>query len=263
MSEAATQAVIQTDSPEANMDQQVREYLSQQPEFFSRHSDLLPSAIQASGRILSLEAGQLNQLRKENSRILQHVDEITDRIRRNDAIYHAFHSIQKQLLALVGKNDPGQIIITMCKTLEKAFDIHRVTLTLRDDEAVPGIFKSLLQQQSEFSELRERLFFIATEPFVEVVGNGVDAVIRVGQEGGDRTPFFGSQSGEILSDALIPLFSTPIELMEKNALVPIPLGTLNLGGNQPNRFLPGYSTDLVQDMTDIFGQILFLCHKQG
>ncbi|MEG3638835.1 DUF484 family protein [Magnetococcus sp. PR-3] len=252
MNEAAIQPII--DGPLT--EKQVRDYLLANPSFFNSNEDLLPAAINASGRVLSLEASQLNKLHQENSRIQEHMDQIMERIRQNDAIYHAFHTIQKTLLVEMGR-DVASLINRFCDALEDTFKIYRVALTISDTAPAMLPLRHAMQSDPALAgALSGRVNLLDHAQLQSILGNSSHSVIRVGREGGDRTPFFGLQAEQIKSDALIPIFTPPLDLLTEEGPKPEPIASLNLGGETPNRFLPGYSTDLLQDMTDIFVLIL-------
>ncbi|WP_049757559.1 DUF484 family protein [Magnetococcus marinus] len=249
-------AAIQQAMTEPLSEKQVRDYLLDNPSFFNENGDLLPSAINVSGRVLSLEAGQLNQLRQENTRIREQVDHIMERIGQNDAIYHAFHTIQKGLLVEMGQ-DVATLINRFCQSLEDTFNIYRVALTLSDSAPALLPLRHAMQSNPALAgALMGRVHIMPHAELIKVIGHTGRSVIRVGREGGDRTPFFGMQAGQIKSDALIPIFNPPLDLLPIESPTPEPIASLNLGGESTNRFLPGYSSDLLQDMTDIFVLIL-------
>ncbi|WP_158089502.1 DUF484 family protein [Magnetofaba australis] len=236
----------------------VRNWLLANPGFFRNNSDLLPEAIHASGKVLNLEAGHLNQLRRENARIREDVEQMLERIRRNEAIHHTFHALQKRLIQSLDENCPGRLLQRAVEGLESSFGLRRVSVTLSDrsDGLAPGGDLSAFVAEGEGFACR--LNTLPHEQLMTTFSRGVEPVVRVGQEALDREAFFGQCAREVRSDVIIPLYADPLAAIECAPGAPLaePIGSLNLGGSEPNRFLPSYSTDLVRDMADIFCLLL-------
>lgn len=231
--------------PLSTEETQVLVWLQEHPEFFTHHPELLPSAIQASGKILSLEAGQLNHLRRQNDQLRDNLDTILERIRRNEKIYRAFHAIQMRLIMAP---DPWAMISIATQEAEELFNIQRVTVSISANEKslVP-----LFQQETPPDDLKERLFILEQDMLLQTLGSGGAPIIRVGLEGANRPLYFGSTAPTIRSEALVPLY-VPSDDTQKPRLI----GSLNLGGATPSRFLPSDATDLLQDLADMFGLCL-------
>nr|CAX83934.1 conserved uncharacterized protein [uncultured bacterium] len=224
------------DHPPTLDPEHVYHWLREHPTFFQDHPDLLPSAITASGRVFSIEAGKLDQLRRQNEQTREQLEEMMQRIRHNEEIYHAFHRVQ---MALLNAGELAELVRAATAGLEETFAISRVTIALCDGPEGLG----LTRERRPFV-LEDRLFLLDAASIAQALGSPPQPVIRVGQEGANRHLFFGSRGGEIRSEALIPL------VMRSGEEVRL-LGSLNLGGTVPNRFLPHYSTDLVQDLADV------------
>ncbi|MBF0162703.1 MAG: DUF484 family protein [Magnetococcales bacterium] len=228
-------------------DAQVLAWLQQHPDFFARHPEMLPAAIHASGKILSLEAGQLNHLRRQNDQLREKLDAILERLLRNEEIYRAFHAIQTRLIMATL---PWSLIATVTQEPEGLFNIFRVTVTLSEqEEALVALFRHAPPPDS----LAERLFVLPHARLVQAVGTGTAPMIRVGREGHDRTLYFGQRAESIRSEALVPLYVPEEEPQAGGRRL---IGSLNLGGETPNRFLPSDATDLLQDLANVFGLCL-------
>lgn len=225
---------------------QVLTWLQQNPDFFSRYPDLLPAAIQASGKVLSLEAGQLNHLRRQNDQLRDKLDAILDRLFRNEEIYRAFHAIQTRMIMATA---PWSIIAIATQEPESLFNILRVTVSLSTREE-PLV--ALFQQTPPPDSLEERLFLLDHAQLLQTLGEGNAPVIRVGLEGKNRHLYFGQMTPSIRSEALVPLYAPEDDLNQKRRLI----GSLNLGGEAPNRFLPSDATDLLQDLANVFSLCL-------
>ncbi|MBF0340688.1 MAG: DUF484 family protein [Magnetococcales bacterium] len=232
------------DNPADLSPETIRSWLQSHPEFFDANPDLLPAAITASGKVLSLEAGQLNTLRQKNEQLSLKLDAMLDRIRHNERIYSAFHQIQ---VRLVTAPHPMALLRAATHDPEQLFGIHRATITLSDRQ--PGLI-ALFGATSRNPETADRVFSIDHKRLVETLRDSPRPVIRVGQEGTNRELFFGPFSARIRSEALVPLFTHPESGPEGL------IGSLNLGGETPNRFLPSDATDLLRDLADILGLCL-------
>lgn len=224
---------------------QVLAWLQKHPAFFASHPELLPAAIQASGKILSLEAGQLNKLRRQNDQLREKLDGILARIRRNEEIYRAFHAIQMQLIAAA----PWPMVAIATRESEILFSIQRVTVSLSDRESA---LVRLFQQDPPPTDLENRVFVLPHDTLLQTLGEGHAPIIRIGLEGRSRHLYFGPTAPTIRSEALVPLHNPTGNTDQTPRLI----GSLNLGGAAPNRFLPSDSTDLLQDLADILGLCL-------
>ncbi|MEO5348583.1 MAG: DUF484 family protein [Magnetococcus sp. YQC-3] len=224
---------------------QVLAWLQQNPDFFTKYPELLPAAIQASGKVLSLEAGQLNQLRRQNDQLRDKLDAILDRLLRNEEIYRAFHAIQTRMIMATA---PWSIIAIATQEPESLFNIQRVTVSLSTrEESLVALF-----QQAPPASTEERLFLLDHTVLVQTLGEGRAPVIRVGLEGKNRDLYFGQMTPSIRSEALVPLYAPEDDFSQKRRLI----GSLNLGGETPNRFLPSDATDLLQDLANVFSLCL-------
>lgn len=226
-------------------EEQVYNWLKNRPDFFNDNPDLLPAAITASGKVLSLESGQLQHLQKQNEQLKDRLDGIIERINRNDEIHQTFHAIQIKMLT----SETAQALIKVAtEASEDLFSISRITVAING--AAPDI--SSLFNTSEEDVLHERLFTIDEKEFTSTINNHPAPTIRVGLEGNNRHLFFGSHSNNIRSEALVPLFSNPDHRSKDVRLI----GSLNLGDGSPSRFLPSDSTDLLRDLADVLGLCL-------
>ncbi|MBF0627337.1 MAG: DUF484 family protein [Magnetococcales bacterium] len=227
----------------------IRRWLQDHPEFFDHNPDLLPAAITASGKVLSLEAGQLNTLRQKNEQLSTKLDGMLERVRRNERIHAAFHQIE---VHLVTAPDPLELLRVATRDPERLFGIHRATVALSTRHpALLTLFASVASDP----EVEDRLFPIDHKRLTETLRDAPHPVIRVGQEGNNRALFFGAAAPHIRSEALVPLYAHPDS--GPNGLI----GSFNLGGETPNRFLPSDATDLLRDLADILG--LCLSRLQG
>ncbi|MBF0454875.1 MAG: DUF484 family protein [Magnetococcales bacterium] len=224
---------------------QVCSWLKDHPDFFTTYPDLLPAAILASGKVLSLEAGQLKRLQQQNEQLKERLDGILDRIQRNDEIHQSFHAIQIKLLTA---ETPRNFLLAATYAPEKHFSIGRITIAInRSEKKIVHLFKN---QSDELPE--DRLFLVDESELSSTLNTPPTPSIRVGLEGNNRQLFFGPHTDKIRSEALIPLFSHPDPQHKESRLI----GALNLGDPSPSRFLPSDSTELLQDLANVLGLCL-------
>ncbi|MBF0428999.1 MAG: DUF484 family protein [Magnetococcales bacterium] len=221
--------------------EQIFLWLKANPDFFVHYPDLLPSLLNAQGKVLSLEVGQLNTLRLRNEELSKKLHDVMERVRRNERIYRAFHQIQVQLITA---QTPEDLLLIATKEPEQLFDIYRATVTISSRE--PRLL-SLFGTPNAQKFMQDRLFTLDHKTLQATLRHSAQPVIRVGLEGTNRALFFGPETRNIRSEALVPLFSHP------NAGPDGLIGSLNLGGQLPSRFLPSDSTDLLRDLADILG----------
>ncbi len=214
-------------------------WLRDKPNFFNRHSDLLPAAI--SGKVLSLEAGQLNQLRRQNEQLRNNLDDMLARIRRNEDIFRHFYVTQ---VGMITADSPAALLREATESSEKQFKVFRITVAISDrEEGLNALLAPLMRQEES------RITTIKHNDLFNIFGKSGDPVIRIGREGHSRHILFGRVTTTVRSEALIPLY---IRQNANSDHTPRLIGSLNLGGDTLNRFLPSDATDLLRDMADIF-----------
>ncbi|MBF0165956.1 MAG: DUF484 family protein [Magnetococcales bacterium] len=236
---------MNTETPPDDLtSERVRLWLTAHPEFLEAHPELLARDAAASGKVVTLEAGQLNVLRQKNEELSLNLDAMLEQIRRNERIHASFHRIQMRLITAP---NPRELLRIATGDPERLFDIHRATIAISNRH--PGLW-SLCAPSGADPDLDQRLFLVDHKQLADTLRDAPRPVIRVGQEGVGREIFFGPASTQIRSEALIPLFTHPES--GPDALI----GSLNLGGATPNRFLPSDATDLLRDLADILGLCL-------
>jgi uncharacterized protein YigA (DUF484 family) len=90
-----TSTNIQTPTAEVMAEEQVAEYLVRNPDFFSRHPDLLESITipHPCGDAVSLIARQISVLRDRNHTLQQQLQGIVQIARENDALFNRIHQL--------------------------------------------------------------------------------------------------------------------------------------------------------------------------
>ncbi|WP_193771347.1 DUF484 family protein [Candidatus Magnetaquicoccus inordinatus] len=224
---------------------QVLAWLQQNPDFLPNHPELLPTT-GADGKVISLEAGQLSHLRRQNDQLRDKLDAILNRLLRNEEIYRAFHAIQTRMILA---SSPWAVIAIATQEPENLFNIKRVTVSLTAKESS---LVQLFHRTPPPEALEERLFVLDHSLLTQILGEGSAPVIRVGREGKNKQCYFGQITPSIRSEALVPLYAPDDGQAPQRRLI----GALNLGGEAPNRFLPSDATDLLQDLANVFSHCL-------
>ena len=221
-------------------EEQITTWLRDNPDFFNRHPDLLPAAISASGKVLSLEAGHLDQLRRNNDLLRKNIDGMMARVRRNEEIFRQFHATQ---MSMISANTPEQLLHEVTEVAERQFNVFRITVAVSNqEEGLTALLAPLTGQEES------RVVGIDHEALLRVFGRSDDPVVRIGREGNHRRILFGEAADNIRSEVLIPLHAQTGSDAAESRLV----GSLNLGGDSMSRFLPSDATDLLCDMADVF-----------
>lgn len=226
---------------------EVVDWLAGHPEFFLRHPEMLAANLLDAeapqvNNIISLPEAELTQLRRKNQELREQLAGMLERIRRNEEIYQAFHRVQ---VAMIRAGDAEELIRVATGELEQAFAIRQVTVVLSDRFAWPAPGEGAWRVCGVPEGIRNRCWCLDHVILTEELGTTGRCVVRVGLEGTRRESFFGEASPDIRSEALVPLF-------QDGALI----GSLNLGGRIPSRFLPGNATDLVENLAEVLAVCL-------
>jgi two-component system cell cycle response regulator len=213
----------------------VEQWIGEHPEFLESHG------LRAPVNIMTLDMQRERWQQQQNRQST--VEEMLSCVQRNETIYRLFHQVQLRLLDTC---TPETTVLVLIEAMESTLAIDRVTVTLVMPGSGPALANTI--SFSQFAEalpesLVDRVFLHPGDRIVELVGTPPVVAVRVGREGRNRVDVFGSHANHIRSDAIIPLVDHGRDVL---------VGTLNLGGIQPTRFLPSYSTDLVQDLADVF-----------
>lgn len=213
----------------------VHAYLSENPDFFERHGDLLRSLRlpHVSGGTVSLVERQVTALRQRDSKLEGQLKELVDVARANDLLATKIHALSLQLLATTTLQET----LETCETaLRTGFDADQAVLVLfRDVSALAegnlGRFLRPADRQDPAMQAFDTLLN-RTSP-------------RCGQiRDAQRDYLFGEATNEIGSCALVPLG----EKCE--------IGFLAIGSSDAERFHPGMSIDFITRLGELISAAL-------
>ena len=122
-------------------EQQVADFLKENPEFLLRHEDVL-SEVQlphASGDAVSLVERQVSLLRERNLDMRSRLSSLLDNARSNDLLFEK----TKQLVLSMLEAKSLDILVNQCESaLTKDFSMEFVSLTLFGDDALSNAVSS-------------------------------------------------------------------------------------------------------------------------
>lgn len=216
-------------------DSAVHDFLTENPDFFERHSDLLGSLRlpHVAGGTVSLVERQVSVLRQKDLKLERKLKELIEVARANDLLAEKIHHLA---LNLIATKDLSATLNVIEKSLRTGFDASQSILVLFGNPEL-------------FEDVKAGRFFLPVERDDEGVkafntflsGSGP----RCGQVRDTQRDFlFGKETDEIGSAALIPLG-------EKSAM-----GFLAIGSGDANRFHPGMSTDFLTRLGELVAEAL-------
>lgn len=216
-------------------DSAVHDFLTENPDFFERHSDLLGSLRlpHVAGGTVSLVERQVSVLRQKDLKLERKLKELIEVARANDLLAEKIHHLA---LNLIATKDLSATLNVIEKSLRTGFDASQSILVLFGNPTL-------------FEDVKAGRFFLPVERDDEGVkafntflsGSGP----RCGQVRDTQRDFlFGKETDEIGSAALIPLG-------EKSAM-----GFLAIGSGDANRFHPGMSTDFLTRLGELVAAAL-------
>lgn len=209
-------------------EQDVESYLYQHPKFFNHHADLLAvmEIPHERGEAVSLVERQLVVLRDENQRLQNRLTELLNIAKKNDVLNQRIQSI---ILKLAQANSLDEFFEVLYETLQAEFNTDAITLRL---------FEVCDHDRAEFVEYDAQIYQL-----FESILSGHHTIC--GQlETAQKTYLFEQQ--KITSAVLIPLGA------------PKARGILAMGSQEISRFHSGMSTDLLEYMGELIGQLLHL-----
>lgn len=220
---------------ESNSDTAVHDYLSANPDFFERHSDLL-SALRlphVTGGTVSLVERQVSELRQKDLKLERRLKELLDIARSNDALTRKIHVLA---ISLLEATTLEQTLKACEASLRASFDADQAVLVLfRDPEPFTDVsverFCRPVARDAEGLQTFES-FLTRGKP-------------RCGQvRDAQRDFLFGDETNEIGSCALIPLGNKA------------DLGFLAIGSADVNRFHPAMSLDFITRLGELISAAL-------
>lgn len=175
-----------------------------------------------------------HDLARENRQLRDQLTQLIANAQKNQQILQRHQLLDLQFISA----DSFQALIdTLFTTFPKTAGLDLVTLSLLDGQY--DIRRILVQLEINLCELPRLLFLQDEMEFGELAGKLLK-------------PILGAYSEELFG----PMFPEPLTPPASTAVVPLwrhtrLIGTLNLGSNDPARFMPTMSTDFIEHMACI------------
>lgn len=217
-------------------DEAVHEYLSEHPDFFERHDDLLDSLRlpHVTGATVSLVERQVSMLRQKDLKLERRLRELLEVARTNDVLAEKIHQLALRLLAAQGMQET---LLACENALRTGFDADQSVLVLF--AADPDVFKEVDAGRVFRAIERDHPALRAFDSFLSA------STPRCGQiRDAQRDFLFGTETNEVGSCALVPL-GTKCEI-----------GFLAVGSADADRFSPAMSMDFVSRLGELIAVAL-------
>ena len=222
---------VKTEFTEADFSEDdVHNFLLENPDFFERHSDLLGTLRLPHGSTgaVSLVERQVSVLRQKDLKHERKLKDLLSVARANDALVEKIHRLTLRLLAA---EDLGATLTMLEASLRAEFDADQSILVLFGD---PESFKNINVGRFFMPVARDDEALKPFETFL--AGNGP----RCGQVRDVQRDFlFGKETDEIGSAALVPLGTNADN------------GFLAVGSADADRFHPGMSIDFLTRLGEL------------
>lgn len=206
--------------------QKIETYLREHPEFFVEHAELLEviRVPHIAGHTVSLVERQLAVLREKNYSLQAQLTELIEIARDNDLLNQRLHQLT---LALLGANDPGQVLKALETGLHQHFQVDRVAARCFRKCSNPA-WAGLWVDRND-----ERL-----NPFADALGRG-EPWCGIVDDSIQTEVLFGADADEIRSFAITPLDYAGVQ------------GLLILGCRDVERFRPGMGLLFLRTLGEI------------
>nr|WP_067286467.1 DUF484 family protein [Marinobacterium profundum] len=222
------------DEPHGLDEQQVAEYLAQNPDYFSRHSGLLEKLYvpHETGTAVSLVARQTGVLREKNQQLRTHLSDLIDVARHNDV---QFEKTKRMVLALLGSETLDDVAIAIDESLCRDFQGDITTLMLLGDGEESGAARWLSAADA-----------LGLEP---LLGTNLPSCGRLPEP--QHLFVFQEQAFRIQSAAVIPLVQGET------------LGLLAIGSYDPHYFQSSQGTLFLCYVGEVLSRVLSRILSRG
>lgn len=212
------------------LEQTVVQYLQEQPDFFTRHPQLLQALdlSHQSGGAVSLIERQVKGLREEAARYRRQLEELVGVARENEELNRRIHLLTLTLIEAVSFDE---VINALEDKLHEDFRAEAVELHL---------FSSAEADREAHPEL---------DGFRDFLDAGRPRCGRLPQA--QLEYLFGPQAGDVRSTALIPVIGQGL------------LGLLAIGSYDNDRFHPGMGTEYLTRLGEIVSKTLEVVSEPG
>ena len=216
-------------------DQEVMNFLQQNPDFFDEYPEVLAGIKlqHESGKAVSLIERQVAVLREQRKKLKRQLQDLVDIARENDDLNGRLHQLT---LRLIDCRRVSEVLEMLKTSLQRDFSVDAVTLRLR---AIPG--RADLAAFTEFNADAETVF----DGFTRIVNERKPVCGRFRPE--QMRQWFPASAGNIASAALIPLHDLPV------------FGMLAVGSVEVKRFHPEQGTVFLAQLGELVSRTLRVC----
>lgn len=229
----STQSHAQQTDDALTTEETVVQFLSDHPDFFETHANLL-AAIKlphsTGGSAVSLVERQVSILRDRNTKLERQLRELMSVARANDQLSDKLHTLSLALMEARSMRDVAQ---RLEEGLRKEFAADQTTLVLFDDErrypSTDGLSFVRYVKNNAAGLKPFKTFLAGARP-------------RCGQlRDAQREFLFGTDHLHIGSAALVPIGAGS------------KMGLMAIGNNDATHFHPGMSTEFLARLGDVIG----------
>ncbi len=217
---------------DAERENSVADYLSNHPNFFERHAELLETlqVPHASGGAISLVERQIANLRRQSGHYRDQLNELIIVARENEQLQVHLHQLTLSLIEARSYDELSEILrSSLCKEFQASGVVLRLfSPTGQPDNAI---------NDEAFAAFEH--FFASANP---ICGRLKRTQLQL---------LFVDQADEIKSTALIPLKQGDM------------MGLLAIGSDDPDRYHSGQSTDYLKNMGEVVSRVLALVATPG
>ncbi|OAI21570.1 hypothetical protein A1359_19295 [Methylomonas lenta] len=208
-------------------EEQVAEYLQQQPDFFQRHLDLLEQMHipHASGNAISLIAKQLELFRVRHQEQENQLTALIDIARENDAAFNRMHELT---LAMLEANSLEEAIANLSEVLAECFVTDFVAVKIIKQYPESPLSNIFVQQD----DAGLKHFSTELESNQSKCGRPTLAQARF---------LFADNAAEVKSCAIIPMAFTQLQ------------GLLAIGSRDEGRFHYSMGSLFLTQMSEVIG----------
>ncbi len=220
---------------ESLTDEAVADFLTENPEFFERNSQLLKALRlpHAEGGTVSLVERQVSVLRQRDLKLERQLKDLIEVARDNDLLASKIHTLALQLLAA---KSLAETVMVIEEAVRSGFGADNALLVLFGD---PEAFED-----------------INAGRFLRVVKRGDESL----QPFGTFLKSSGPRCGQVRDAQLSYLFRDDAEEIGSVAMLPLgeasEFGFLSIGSSDAGRFHPGMSIDFLTRVGELVAEAL-------
>jgi uncharacterized protein YigA (DUF484 family) len=209
-------------------DEEVRDYLKDNSDFFERHPDMLDylHISHRSGSAVSLVEKQVSVLRERNMEMRKRLNSLTENARHNDKLYEA---TRKLVLKLLEATDRDTLGAAFSSSMREDFDVEHASLILFGDP-----LDSTTQCRVESADSARIEIGALIKARKAICG----ALRR------QELTYLFPQAGDVGSAAVMPLHNQE------------DLGVIAVGSDDAGYYAPGMGTLFLHHIADVIVRLL-------